>query len=562
MTQLFFEAYRLPGAPLGAENPLPVSRHPNPDLPMELQDNIPPEKRELAGWQAGFRVLPYRMQDQYRRARSEVSFQALVLENERLRATFLPELGGRLVSLVNLSSGDELLFRNPVFQPANLAIRNAWFAGGIEWNIGHYGHTFLTCAPVFASEIRGLGGEAGLRLYEYERCKGLFWQIDFFLPPGSPVLIAYARVVNPSRAETPFYWWSNVAVPEKPGVRVLAPGCQVIYVDFSGSRPGYGLGQLPHLPTVAGDASYATRFNYASEYFFQLDDVAMPWEAALDQDGSGFFEASTRRMRYRKMFCWGSHAGGKRWQQFLSEPGHAYLEIRAGMAPTQGHGMRMPGGAAWDWLQVFGRFCGDAAQVHQADYASAIRYVDRALCQEFPPENLEKLRGAYAALAEQPAVKILQSASGWGALELARRRADPMELSLPTAFDFPSDSISDEQQIWLDLLNHGSFPDPDPAEAPGEWMIQPEWLRLVEKLPRKNWFSRLHEGVMRIEQFDREGAASAWLDFDPAASILLGIPQPGRPGPGAGPGAASAGLLSPGAHHGAGSRLSPNRAGC
>ena len=150
--------------------------------------SLPEEKRRFLGWQAGYRVLPYRMQDVYTRQRAPRDFQAVVLENEYLRATFLPELGGRLVSLVSLPAERELLHRNPVFQPADLAIRNAWFSGGIEWNIGQLGHTFTTCSPLFAAQIRGAAGEPGLRMYEYERCKGLFWQIDFYLPPGLPFL--------------------------------------------------------------------------------------------------------------------------------------------------------------------------------------------------------------------------------------------------------------------------------------------------------------------------------------------------------------------------------------
>ena len=84
-----------------------------------------------------------------------------MLENEYLKATFLPEVGGRLISLFYKPLERELLHRNPVFQPANLAIRNAWFSGGIEWNIGQFGHTFTTCSPLFAGVIRGRAGRAG-----------------------------------------------------------------------------------------------------------------------------------------------------------------------------------------------------------------------------------------------------------------------------------------------------------------------------------------------------------------------------------------------------------------
>jgi tetratricopeptide (TPR) repeat protein len=383
-------------------------------------------------------------------------------------------------------------------------------SGGSEWTIGHYGHTFFTCAPVFAAEIRGPGGEPGLRLYEYERCRGLFWHIDFYLPAGSSELIAYTRVANWNHDETPFYWWTNVAMPETPGTRVLAPGRQVIYVDFSGPKAGHGWGELPHLPTLAGDASYSTNFLYASEYFFQLDDAPLPWEAALDEHGQGFFEASTPRMRYRKMFCWGTHTGGKRWQQFLSLPGNDYLEIQGGMAPTQGHGLRMPGQTAWDWVQVFGLFIGDPQQVHQVDYATAAGYVDQALQRRISPASLECLRQDCAALAEKPAAKILQMGSGWGALELARRSVAGQEPAVPPAFVFPASTLSGEQKKWLDLLQFNVFPDADPGELPGEWMIQAEWLRLLERLPQKNWYALLHEGVMRMEGFDPLGAVRAW----------------------------------------------------
>jgi Domain of unknown function (DUF5107) len=49
--------------------------------------------------------------------------------------------GGRLWSLVHKPTGRELLHRNPNFWPANLALRNAWVAGGVEWNLGTIGHS-------------------------------------------------------------------------------------------------------------------------------------------------------------------------------------------------------------------------------------------------------------------------------------------------------------------------------------------------------------------------------------------------------------------------------------
>lgn len=514
MTTLTRLPYTLPAAQLGEENPLPVFRAAKPDLPVGAHPSLPEEKRRHLGWRAGYRVLPYRMQDRYNRHKETHSFQALVLENEYLRATFLPEMGGRLVSLVWLPLNRELLHRNPVFQPADLAIRNAWFSGGIEWNLGQYGHTFTTCSPLFAAEIRGPKGEPGLRMYEYERCKQIFWHIDFFLPPGQPFLTAYVRAVNPRDVETSIYWWTNIAVNEGPDVRVLAPAEHAVYIDLDGPTHSFGYTTLPGLPSLKGkDGTYSTNSSFANEFFFQCDGSSMPWEAALDRRGSGLIEASTPRLKYRKLFCWGMHPGGRHWQSFLAQPGEAYIEIQGGLAPTQVHGLPMPPLAVWDWTQVFGYLEADPAQVHSTDWTVARQAVEGALHHKMTPAQLTSLEQQLRASADQAPVRFLHTGSGWGALEL-RRREQAGEPPLSPAFAFPAGTLGSEQKKWLALLESGSLPVQPPSDLPGEWMVQPEWAALLdaalEQSGGQHWYSLLHQGVMRMEGFDPAGAQSAW----------------------------------------------------
>jgi hypothetical protein len=520
MTELRVEPLTIPGARLGDENPLPFFRDPAVSMPVRAAGSLPAEKRHLLGWETAFRVLPYRMQDQYTRDREPLVFRSIVLENEYLKATFLPEMGGRLISLFYKPLQRELLHRNPVFQPANLAIRNAWFSGGIEWNIGQFGHTFTTCAPLFAGVIQGAQGEPGLRLYEFERCKRLFWQIDFTLPPGFPFLVAYTRVLNPNPSDISMYWWTNIAVNEAPGVRVLAPAAQAIYMDVEKSGHAFGCTDLPGLPSLKGaDGTYALNSTFANEFFFQCDRADLPWEAALDPQGQGFIEASTGFLKYRKLFCWGSHAGGRHWQEFLSQPGEAYLEIQAGLAPTQVHGLVMPANSAWDWTQVFGFIEADPKLVHSPDWPAAWKTVDAALKASISPEQISTLEQASRARADLPAGEILQHGSGWGALELRRRAAQPGDVSVPASFVFPGHTLGPEQDRWLALLEHGALPEQDPARLPGEWMVQPEWRAMLENSLREHsltWYALLHLGVMRLEAFDEAGAASAWEQ-----SILL-----------------------------------------
>ncbi len=511
-TTLRSETLVMPGVALGPENPLPHFRDRNPHRHVAVHESLPPAKHHLLGHECGVRVLPYRMQDNYTRQRTETTYQALVLENDLLKATFIPALGGRLWSLIHKPTDRELLNCNPVFQPANLAIRNAWFSGGIEWNVSQYGHTFATCSPIFAGQITGANGEPGLRLYEYERCKNLCWQIDFYLPEGSAWLIAHTRIVNPNSEPSSVYWWTNTAVNEALNVRVLAPTNHVIYTDLTADESQFGYGPMPHLATFKHqDASYSLNAHAASEYFFQPDDADMPWEAALDAAGTGFIEASTPLLRYRKMFCWGTHQGGRHWQEFLAPGGHDYLEIQAGLAPSQLHGLEMPAHADWQWTQVFGYFESAAAQVHHPDWQTAWQHVDTALKTQLSVAQLAQLDAVYTHLADQKVSSILHTGSGWGALEVARR-ATHGETPLPAAWVFPSDTLGPEQHKWLTLLHDGRFPTQSPDAIPGEWMIQPAWRQLLESSPHTatNWYALLHLGVMRMEHFDADGAADAW----------------------------------------------------
>lgn len=512
MTTLTVTPLTMPGVALGTENPLPRFRDRITTRPVSVHANMPARKLEMLGSECGLRVLPYRMQETYTRQRVDTTYETIVLENETLRATFLPAVGGRLLSLFHIPLQRELLNRNPVYQPANLAIRNAWFSGGIEWNVSQYGHTFGTCSPVYAGAITGADGEPGLRLYEYERCKNLFWQIDFYLPPGSPWLIAHTRIANPNDDPTSMYWWTNTAVDERPDVRVLAPTKEIIYTDLTGKGYDYAYGEMPVLSTFDNkDASYSLHSGSANEYFFQPDDVDMPWEAALGADGSGFIEASTAMLRYRKMFCWGSHQGGRHWQDFLAPGGTPYLEIQAGLAPSQLHGLTMPARADWHWTQVFGHIQGDPAMVHHPDWQHAWQGVDRLLKGKLSSAQLQALDAQYTARADMPASTIIQHGSGWGALEL-ERRAGTREPAVSAAFVFPGTSFGPEQRTWQTLLRTGQLPTQDPTATPGAWMVQPAWRTLLEQSASRttDWYALLHLGVMRLEHFDSAGARAAF----------------------------------------------------
>ncbi len=509
MTQLRMDTYTLPAADIGSENPLPMFRGTEDYSAIALDPNVPEEDRRFMGWQTGWRVLPHRLQDDYSRRRAVRGLDCIILENEHLRATFLPGVGGKLASLFDKPTERELLHRNPVFQPANLALRNAWTSGGIEWNAGQPGHHYLTCAPVFAACVLGPDGSPCLRLYEWDRVKGFAWQIDAWLPHDSPFLFARVRVVNPHPWDIPMYWWTNIAVDEREDVRVVVPAETALCNPYSTAM------MVVDLPKVGSrDLTYSTQSPHAADFFSRIPDHRRKWIAALDGDGSGLFETSTARLRGRKLFCWGMGPGGRRWQEFLAAPGHAYIEIQAGLARTQMECVPMPASSEWTWTEAFGHLQADHGRVHSDDWATAWTEVGRCIDEALPVSSLEVVDAALARAASSPPTGILYRGSGWGALERLRMKLCKEHDNVPAELVFPSESMGIEQEPWVTLLHEGYLPERASADGPGALMTQPDWephLQRSLRSPRgDHWLTWWHLGNLRMEARDVSGAEEAW----------------------------------------------------
>jgi hypothetical protein len=510
MTELRVENLTIPAAHLGGENPLPplfslrTASAGGHRASYAFEENALVEAREQS-------VLPNLLQDQYDRALEPRAFKVAVLENNFLRATFLLEAGGRLWSLIDKTCNKELLFRNPVFRPANLAVRDAWFSGGVEWNIALIGHTPFTCSPLFASRVMAADGTPVLRLYEWDRIRCVPWQMDFYLPEDSRFLFPRMRIINSWPRPLPMYWWSNIAVPEVPGVRVLGPAMKARRHAYNGKIVGHPL------PIAEGmDVTYPGRRPYARDLYFCIPQGTRPWVTAIDAAGNGLVQTSTDLLRGRKVFNWGNGPGGRRWQEFLSLPGEAYIEIQAGLAPTQGEYVRMPAKTSWEWLEAYGAIHVDPGRAHDCDWPSATSAMGAELEAILPREKVESIFRDTRNLPDRAAETILHEGAGWGALERRRREKwgdSDATLFAPAALPFPDSTLGPDQSPWIALLDTGELPLHPPTAFPLSPMVQPEWQTLLENSlaagKGDHWLSWYQIGVMRYADGGDGGAAQS-----------------------------------------------------
>lgn len=503
----------LPAAPLGPENPLPPLRplrevH---TLDERGRDGLPRDMARQLGYEPLRGVLPTRVLDGYGRERTDTTLDTLVIENDRLRATVLPGFGGRVHSLFHKPTGRELLYRNPVLQPAAFALNGAWFSGGIEWNIGATGHTTLSCAPLHAARVTAPDGGEMLRLWEWERLRDVPFQVDLWLPEGSDFLHVGVRIRNPHEKAVPVYWWSNIAVPQER--RVLAPADEAWHFGYAG-----GLRRVPVPETDGVDRTYPTRSEYAADYFYDVPDRARRWIAALDEDGHGLVQTSTDLLRGRKLFVWGAGAGGQRWQEWLTEPGTGgYAEIQAGLARTQLEHVRLDAEGEFTWLESYGPLSAEPGLVHGGDWRAARDEAQARLADALPRGAVEEAYDAWRPCADTEPGEVLATGSGWGALEVLRA-----DYKLPGT-PFAESTLGPEQAPWLELLHSGAVPEPRRVAPPGPTLVAPHWRDMLETAPARP-AAEYHLGVAQWHAGDLAQAVRSWergLELAPSRWPLL-----------------------------------------
>lgn len=458
--------------------------------------------------------FPYRQRTGYTRALTPGSVRCAVLENDHLRAVFLPDFGGRLWRLTDKDAGRELLYTNDVLRPSNLAICNAWFSGGVEWNISMIGHSPFTTEPLFVARTRTDTGAPVLRMYEYERKRGVCWQMDFWLEEESRFLCCRMRIENSTPRTLPMYWWSNIAVPEYEGGR-LAVSADSAYTYMETA--------VVKTPVPLENGRDISRYNcipYPVDYFFDLKDQPR-YVASLDAGGYGLLQFSSRRLQGRKLFSWGHSTGSDRWQEFLTETAGPYIEIQAGLGKTQFGCIPMAPHTAWEWIEYYGPVQADPAilKLDYEPFRALFGQLVRPLIHGADPEA--QLADTHA-MATAPA-ELVSTASGQGALQRVLRASEEGR-PLAEQLDFGS---CGEMQRWADFVHTGHLEAPTPDARPGPFVCAADFhARLLAASRREqdaNWYVWYHLGLSWAEKEDWERAETALersMELQPTAWAL------------------------------------------
>jgi tetratricopeptide (TPR) repeat protein len=167
-------------------------------------------------------IYPYPFQDTVTDIREQKTYKALYLENDYIRLSILPELGGRLFSAVDKTNNYEIFYHQHVIKPALIGMLGAWISGGIEWCVFHH-HRNTTYMPVDYTLVENTDGSKTIWFGELERRHRMKWLIGITLFPDKSYIEATVKIFNRTAVPHSILYWANVAVHANDDYKVIFP---------------------------------------------------------------------------------------------------------------------------------------------------------------------------------------------------------------------------------------------------------------------------------------------------------------------------------------------------
>jgi tetratricopeptide (TPR) repeat protein len=168
------------------------------------------------------RIYPYPFLDGVTNVREQRTYKALHLENEYVRLTILPELGGRLFSALDKTDNYEMFYHQHVIKPALIGMLGAWISGGIEWCVFHH-HRNTTFMPVDYTLAANPDGSKTIWFGETERRHRMKWLIGVTLYPGKSYIEVTTKLFNRTAVPNSILYWANAAVHVNNDYQVIFP---------------------------------------------------------------------------------------------------------------------------------------------------------------------------------------------------------------------------------------------------------------------------------------------------------------------------------------------------
>jgi len=270
-------------------------------------------------------IYPYFRFDGFSDKPVQKKWKVVELENEYLRVLILPEVGGKIWTAIEKSTGRPFIYYNRAVKFRDIALRGPWTSGGIEANYGIIGHSPHCATPVDYLCVQNEDGSASCFIGVLDLLTRTRWRLEIQLPRDKAYFTTSSFWHNATSLEQPYYTWMNAAVPAAGNLQFIYPG--TCYLEHNGEVHSWN-----RYEADGRDLAYYENNNfggYKSYHVFgrYTDFFGAYWH---DQDFGMARYAPRHEKPGKKIWIWGLSQQGMIWEKLLTDQDGQYVEIQSG----------------------------------------------------------------------------------------------------------------------------------------------------------------------------------------------------------------------------------------
>ncbi|HEY4155502.1 MAG TPA: DUF5107 domain-containing protein, partial [Puia sp.] len=270
-------------------------------------------------------IYPYFRYDGFTDKPVQKKWKVVELENAYLKITILPEVGGKIWSAIEKSTGKSFIYNNHVVKFRDVAMRGPWTSGGIEANYGIIGHTPNCATPVDYSTFTRPDSSVSCVIGVLDLLTGSKWRLEINLPADKAYFTTTSFWYNGTPLEQPYYSWMNTGIKAKGNLQFIYPGTHYLghegeYSDWPVNKQNGRDISFYENNNFGGYKSYHVFGKYSDFYgaYWHDDDFGMGRYSTHD-DKAG-----------KKIWIWGLSQQGMIWEHLLSDTDGQYVEVQSG----------------------------------------------------------------------------------------------------------------------------------------------------------------------------------------------------------------------------------------
>lgn len=271
-------------------------------------------------------IYPYFRFDGYTDNGVDKSWKVVELENDYISVMILPEIGGKIWTAKEKSTGKDFLYNNHVVKFRDIAMRGPWTSGGIEANYGIIGHTPNCSTPVDYTIRKDLfDGSVSCFIGTLDLLTQTYWTIEIKLESDKAYFTTRSFWSNTTSIEQPYYTWMNAGIKAAGNLEFIYPGTH--YLGHDGSNKSWPIHEdngknisFYEQNNFGPYKSYHVFGKYTNFFggFWHKENFGMG-RYAPHEDKAG-----------KKIWIWGLSQQGMIWENLLSDTDGQYVEVQSG----------------------------------------------------------------------------------------------------------------------------------------------------------------------------------------------------------------------------------------